>query len=135
SPPRNSAQPPQFGAATFAGCGLGVWPASGSGAALASGIATDCPPSNNPPANNETSAAFNGLRRDMAVIVTAPNTRGDAKRSRLDFDAGRPGRLTLGAAGRRGAADQIRRHVVVNAAVALEDDRVLGPVEGEQRAV
>lgn len=43
--------------------------------------------------------------------------------------------LTLCAAGRGATADQVRRHVVVDAAVPLKYHRVLRSVEGQQRAV
>src|ERR1700754_3762342 len=117
-----SPQLPQFRGGVPAGCGVSVCPAPGSGVAPATAPVAGQITGTSRSAT-ENSAELKGLRRDMADIV-APRRYLRRRElvtpcSRLCVALRGVAPLALGAAGRRGPADQVRRHVVVDAAVAL----------------
>ena len=93
---------------------------------------------------NESSAENNRLMRHMAAnrptrrpTGSDPNghTLVSLSPARSLVSSPAVAELALCSLGRHSATDEVCRRVVVDAAVALEDDRVLGAVEGEQRAV
>src|ERR1700731_1863420 len=92
----------------------------------------------------ESSAESNRLMRHMAAnrptrrprVVIPMVTRWSRYLLRgLYVSSPAVAELALCSLGRHSATDEVCRRVVVDTAVALEDDGVLGAVEGEQRSV
>src|ERR1700757_797348 len=93
---------------------------------------------------NESSAENNRLMRHMAanrptrrprVVIPTVTPWSRCLLRGLYISGPAVAELALCPLGRHSAADEVCRRVVVDTAVALEDDGVLGAVEGEQRAV
>src|ERR1700722_615183 len=93
---------------------------------------------------NESSAENNRLMRHMAanrptrrprVVIPMVTPWSRYLLRGLHVSGPAVAELALCSLGRHSATDEVCRRVVVDTAFALEDDCVLGAVEGEQRAV